>query len=469
MSSAELTHAGPGNGQYKLIPSYNTVECVETINAATWNGAGADLWPCTQSADPNWNLVKISASVYEIRQAKSGNCLAAQGNNLNNGTPLVLWTCQGQVGTRFTPVQVGSNWTFKSIDNANKCIDVNNWGGNSAAVQIWDCTGGTNQQFQLQLQNDPDNSSRTCPLPSSYSWTSTMSLAEPKSPAGHNFISLKDFTVVRNAGKFVVYASVFDTVPYNWNMVNFNFTDWSQANSASQFYMQNSPTQGGIAPQVFYFSRTSQWVLVYQYGATYSTGTDPSNPTTWSARHNLLTNGPSGVSAIDYSVICDGSNGYLFYGADNGKIYQSVMPKSSFPGTFNGYTTILSDTQFNLYESPRIYSVMGTNQYLLIVEAVGASGRYFRSFTATNLAGPWTLQKGSESDPFAGVVNVSFPDSTNWSNDISHGDIVRYNPNETMPINACNMQFLYQGFDKNAGSPPYGEIPYRPLLATMTQ
>jgi hypothetical protein len=286
------------------------------------------------------------------------------------------------------------------------------------------------------------------------------------SPAGHNFVSLKDFTAVHLNDQFIVYATVFDESASAWNMVNFNFSDWPQASAASQFYMQNSPTHGGVAPQLFYFAPKSEWVLVYQWGATYSTSSDPSQPMAWSAGKSLLTGGPS--AGIDYSVICSNQSCYLFFAGDNGHVYQSKMPVGQFPGTFSGYTTLLSDSSNSLFESPRIYSIKGTNRYLLIVEAIGSGGRYFRSFTATDLEGPWTALAATESAPFAGKSNVTFTGNA-WTNDVSHGDMVRYDPSETMPIDTCNMQFLYQGYDKTVQASSYNLIPYRPALLTMTQ
>ncbi len=268
------------------------------------------------------------------------------------------------------------------------------------------------------------------------------------SPAGHDFVSLKDFTCVHWNDLFIAYATVFDQTANGWNMVNFNFSDWSQAASASQFYMQNSPTHGGVAPQLFYFNPKKEWVLVYQWGATFSTSSDPSRPQMWSAGASLLNGGPS--AGIDYSVICDSQNCYLFFAGDNGNVYQSSMPVSQFPGTFSGYKVLLTDSSSNnLFESPRIYSIVGSNptEYLLIVEAIGSGGRYFRSFTSTNLASGWKPLAASEQGPFAGKANVTFQADA-WTNDISHGDMVRYDPGETMPVDACNMQFLYQGFDK---------------------
>jgi hypothetical protein len=309
-------------------------------------------------------------------------------------------------------------------------------------------------------------SGTTCPLPSTFKWTSSGPLASPKSPSGHDFVSLKDFTCVHWNNLFHVYATVFDQSVSGWNMVYFNFSDWSQADAATQFYMQNSPTHGGVAPQLFYFTPRKKWVLVYQWGASFSTSDDPSQPQKWTASSSLLGGGPSG--GIDYSVICDSQNCYLFFAGDNGKLYQSKMPIGEFPSAFSGYKTLLSDSTNNLFESPRIYSIVGTDEYLLIVEAIGSGGRYFRSWTATNLEGPWNPLAASEQSPFAGKANVTF-DGNAWTNDISHGDMVRNDPAETMPVDPCNMQFVYQGYDKTVRASDYNLTPYRMALLTLAR
>jgi endo-1,4-beta-xylanase len=311
----------------------------------------------------------------------------------------------------------------------------------------------------------------TCYLPAAFEWTSTDPLAQPTAP----YISLKDFTDVVYNGKHVVYMS--DVTPnaatpttkgdYGANMMVFD--DWSGMASATQVPV----VPAVVAPTLFYFAPKNTWILAYQWGGTqfsYRTSTDPTSATGWSSEHPLYATShkpEAQYDAIDQTVICDATDCYLFFAGDNGRIYRSSMPIGSFPGTFDAAKTIMTEASNELFEAVQVYTVKGTGQYLMIVECIGVgSNRYFRAFTATSLGGDWTPITVGESHPFAGKANVNVG-GTLWTSSISHGDLVRENPDQTFTIDACKLQLLYQGYATGWSTNPYDLIPWRPGLLTL--
>jgi hypothetical protein len=321
-------------------------------------------------------------------------------------------------------------------------------------------------------------------LPSSFQWHSSGPLIAPTSDATHSIISIKDPSIVFFKGRWNVYASIVNTAVNpggNYSMVYTSFRSFSQASSAPQFFLDQNPNIGTgyrAAPEVFFFAPQHKWYLVYQTGAggSFSTSDDPTKPETWSAPQNFYASMPDIIRQnigsgfwVDFWVICDRVNCYLFSSDDNGHLYRSQTTVKDFPNGFGNTVIALSDpNRFAVFEASNVYRVEHTNTYLLLVEAIGSDGhRYFRSWTSTRLDGTWTGLANTEANPFARSTNVTF-DGTPWTNDISHGEMIRDNIDQTPTIDPCHLRYLYQGDDPASAGLPYNLLPWRLGLLTQT-
>ncbi|QQS05518.1 MAG: alpha-L-arabinofuranosidase [Fibrobacterota bacterium] len=295
----------------------------------------------------------------------------------------------------------------------------------------------------------------TCELGTTFKWKDWgKPIAEPK----NGWLAIKDFTMVRYNNQYIVYMTYTPPGGGFKGAYMTPFSTFADAAAATQAVMPNNLP--GVAPELIYFTPKNTWVYTTQWCATgsfcYTTGSDPTKPTSFAAQTKpLLTENITPNAPIDQVVICDDTNCFLFYADDKGNIYRGSMAKGSFPANFTGTKKILSETDpAKLFEAVEVYKIKGQKKYLMIVEC--GYPRYFRAFTATDLGGTWTpiANTINAATPFAGPKNVT----GGWSNDISHGEIVRTGSDEYREIDPCNMQMIYQGLTTGGD---YNSLPYK--------
>ena len=462
------------NAWYEIV-NRNSGKALDVCGLSTDDRACVQQWTRWGGQNQQFQFVDSGGGYYRLRARHSGKVLDVYNWSTADGADIIQWSDHGGANQQWRLVDSPDGYVRFINRHSGKALEVQ--GGSTQdggrVVQYWDW-GGANQQWQL-IRVGASSNPPTGNLPSVFRWTSSGVLAGPKPDGNHNAVAIKDFSVVRHNNQWLVYATTAS--PSGWGLVYFSFNDWSQAAAAPHTYLDTTPIGPGYraAPQLFYFAPQNLWYLVYQTGPpTYSTSTDPTNPYSWSPPRTFMSTEPAIVTQnkgpgqwIDFWVICDSVNCYLFFTDNNGHLYRAQTSLSNFPNGFGNTQIVLSDSRFALFEAANVYKIAGQNRYLLIVEAIGSTGRrYFRSWTSTSLTGSWTPLAATESEPFAGRNNVTFPGGA-WTQDISHGELIRATNDQTLTISPCNMQYVYQGMSPSAGG-DYLLLPWRMGLLTQT-
>ena len=328
--------------------------------------------------------------------------------------------------------------------------------------------------------DDDDGGAVSCGLAPSIAWSGTEPLIAPISDATHALVAVKDPSVVRYGDRWHVYASTVSSTGA-YNIVYTSFEDWSDPSSASWYYMDQTPgfKTYVAAPQLFYFRPQDKWYLVFQSGPPmFSSNDDPADPTKWTQPKPFFATTPAIVTEngggwLDYWVICDTAWCHLFFSSNQGRWFKSKTSIDTFPMGFEEPVVVLQDTNYGrLFEGSNVYKMKGRDQYLALIEAFDRTSnnhRYFRSWIADSLEGPWLPWQASGSYPFAGERNVSLA-GTPWTHDISHGEMVRAGYDQNLEIEPCSMRFVFQGADPMAETGgDYNKIPWRLGLLTQTE
>jgi hypothetical protein len=306
-----------------------------------------------------------------------------------------------------------------------------------------------------------------------FEWSSSDPVIVPQPTAEHPSLGVKDPSVVFADGKYHVFMTIASQ--NGWSMATKSFTDWSEAAEAPVTYLADSPIGAGYtaAPQVFFFEPQGLWYLIYQVGDPhYSTTANINDPMSWSAPRPLYPNGTPAVIQqtggwLDFFNICDEELCHLFATGDNGRLWRAETSIEQFPNGFGAPELELQDTTDNIFEASMTYKLDGSDKYITMIEAIGHPGRYFSSWIADDLAGPWTPLAATEADPFAGPANRTFENEI-WSKEqVSHGEMIRSGFDQRLTLDPCEpLRFLYQGVSNTAQAPDYISLPYKLGLLT---
>lgn len=299
--------------------------------------------------------------------------------------------------------------------------------------------------------------------------------------------SVKDPSVVFYNGRWHVFHTTRSAIRSH-RIEYVSFGRWEEANASERHVLNCRGEDYIAAPQVFYFRPQKKWYLVYQVvekgrkpalQPAYSTTENIEDPGSWSPARLFFDEGPKGVTRwIDFWVICDERKAYLFFSSLDGRFWRSSTSLKDFPTGFGPCEVVLTanDADWRLHEASCTYRLRGMNKYLTIIEGIrkGTPGpwrgqRFYVAYTADKLDGTWKPLATSLEKPFASIDNVLQPEPR-WTDNISHGELLRSGYDETLTVNPADLRLVIQGvLAKDAAGKRYGEIPWRLGVLKLVQ
>ena len=303
-------------------------------------------------------------------------------------------------------------------------------------------------------------------LPKDFKWQSGLPLVSVKPTGGDDWHAIKDPTIVQHEERWHMFCTVRGT-KRSHSIIHFSFTDFKDAHKAEQTVLTCHP---GFfcAPQVFYFTPQKKWYLICQgssdswdpkYGACYATTTDINDPGSWSELKPLGAQQADGKSGLDFWVICDDEKAHLFFTSLDGRMWREETSLEEFPG---GWSKPELEIRGDIFEASHTYKIKGKDGYLTVVEAQNGHGwRYYKSYTAQKLEGPWEALAAEKEHAFASMRNVTHP-AERWTDVISHIELLRSGHDEKLEVDPDNMRLIFQGArESERKGKKYGEIPWR--------
>lgn len=134
---------------------------------------------------------------------------------------------------------------------------------------------------------------------------------------------------------------------------------------------------------------------------------------------------------------------------------------ADFPAGFHDPKVVMSP----IIEAAHVYRVQGAStRYQMLFEIADGALRKYGLATAGALAGPWRI----ESTDYAAGRQLSFDfPAQHWTDEVSHGELLRSGNDERLEVAEHPVQFLIQGMRSVQHQGDYPALPWRLGLITV--
>ena len=190
LGAAPASAATVDTTAWYVLVNRNSGKALDVYNLSMNDGARITQWTRNDGNQQQWQFVDSGGGYYRVKSRLSGKVLDVSGRSTADGAAVVQWTDGNGTNQQFRLADSDGGHVRLINRNSNKALEVQGAStADNANIVQYDDWGGTNQQWQFvrvggtiptTTTTTTSNVPGTCPLPSTYRWSSTGSLANPK-------------------------------------------------------------------------------------------------------------------------------------------------------------------------------------------------------------------------------------------------------------------------------------------------
>jgi uncharacterized protein (DUF1800 family) len=137
-------------GSYELIARHSG-KCLDVGGLSMDDGAPVIQWTCNGGLNERWTLQPASDGYYNLVAGHSGKLLDVTGVSTDDGARLVQWPSNGGQNQQWLPKSVGDGYYTLTARHSGKVVDVAGASTADGAPAIqWTPNGGENQEWLLR-------------------------------------------------------------------------------------------------------------------------------------------------------------------------------------------------------------------------------------------------------------------------------------------------------------------------------
>ncbi|WP_200953032.1 RICIN domain-containing protein, partial [Rhizobacter sp. Root29] len=255
-----------------VVVNANSGKALDLYNWMTGDGAEFRQWSRHDGANQQFQLVSSGNGSYRLKNRHSGKVVDVWNFSTADGAAVNQYTDHDGSNQQWQLVGTDNNAVRFINRNSGKALEV---AGASTAdggdVTQYTDFSGRNQTWALvpvgtTTTPPPGGGTGNVALPSSFRWTSSAALMVAKPAAQFPEVAIKDPSVVYYNGLWHVFST--QAKGNGWGLEYRSFTDWSNAGSATPYFLDASAIGAGYraAPFVFFHAPSRLWYLVTQNG-----------------------------------------------------------------------------------------------------------------------------------------------------------------------------------------------------------